>query len=253
MYNQYHDFALELIKTTDQIILNNFQKVISLEKHTGDLVTEVDKQIELIITNKIKQKFPNHNVYGEEFGGNTSFKNFTWIIDPLDGTNNYALGIPMAGTAITLLKDKKVIMSIISYPFVGKVFSAYIGSGTLLNGKQLTKPNCLKSKRISILVGYSTVKNHFEYSKFLDYRKSLQLESNRIFETWCPVVDFTLLLEGYLDSIIFYSNEFYDSLRGIFLAEELGYSVTHNNQKYSFSGELTVNAKITSMSKFEID
>jgi fructose-1,6-bisphosphatase/inositol monophosphatase family enzyme len=115
---------------------------------------------------------------------------------------------------------------LISCPFANKYYFAIEAVGGFINGRLVKNNNNQKlTKKLSGLVGYDLTKNKSKYLSWLNVRSLIQLESKRVFETWAPVVDFYLLFENKIDSIIVYNNETFDVIGGDFIAKNLGYHV----------------------------
>ena len=102
-----------------------------------NLVTDSDLAIEKIIRNHISRVFPTHHVLGEEFGGlpKISKGQFIWLIDPIDGTNNFAQGIPLTCISIGLWDYMGPLASVVYNPVTEALYTAERSKGTRLNGK----------------------------------------------------------------------------------------------------------------------
>jgi myo-inositol-1(or 4)-monophosphatase len=103
----------------------------------NDLVTEVDKKAEDAIIDVIKSEFPEHFILSEEIGELSTASNYKWIIDPIDGTVNFAHGIPICCVSIGLEKDGSMLMGAVFNPFMKELFFAEHGKGAFLNNKPL--------------------------------------------------------------------------------------------------------------------
>ena len=103
--------------------LNRTFKVSNKLKGKGyDPVTTSDKAFEKFIRSKIKKKFPNHQVIGEEFGHKKSKSEFTWVIDPIDGTRSYVIGNPTWSNLITLNYKGYPILGLATFPILTKYY-----------------------------------------------------------------------------------------------------------------------------------
>jgi inositol-phosphate phosphatase/L-galactose 1-phosphate phosphatase/histidinol-phosphatase len=109
-------------------------------------VTHADREIEKIIRSEIEKKFPDHGIIGEEFGEKKTASDFTWILDPIDGTSSFIVGRPIFGTLIALSFRKKVVIGVMNQPIAGE---RWIGidddsknSGAWLNGKKIQTRKC---------------------------------------------------------------------------------------------------------------
>jgi myo-inositol-1(or 4)-monophosphatase len=107
-------------------------------KSAKDVVTEVDTRAEALIIEIISQNFPDHNFMGEEGGNRTvSASPYTWVIDPLDGTANYAADLAASCVSIALMHRQELILGIVFNPFRDELFVAEKGMGAFLNDYQI--------------------------------------------------------------------------------------------------------------------
>jgi myo-inositol-1(or 4)-monophosphatase len=107
------------------------------QKGVIDLVTEFDKRAEEIIVPAIQKEFPNHAILAEESGHNHTVSEYQWVIDPLDGTTNFAHGIPIFSVSIALLKNDSPILGVAYDPLRDEMFSAELGQGASLNQRPI--------------------------------------------------------------------------------------------------------------------
>lgn len=103
----------------------------------NNLVTEVDKRSEDIIINIIKSKFPDHHILSEEIGEIKQDSEYKWIIDPIDGTVNYAHRLPLCCVSIAVEKAGEIILGAVLNPFLNEFFLAEKGLGATLNNKKI--------------------------------------------------------------------------------------------------------------------
>ncbi len=126
----------------------------------SDLVTEVDRESEKLITDGLRARFPSHTVIGEEGEENkgnaeTTREGFTWYVDPLDGTTNFVYGIPFCSVSIGLADNGRLIAGVVYDPFRNELFSAQKGSGTFLNNRSVHVDTARKTLKEALLVtGY---------------------------------------------------------------------------------------------------
>lgn len=107
------------------------------QKGLNDFVTKIDKEAELTIIGKIQDSYPDHSFIGEEGGAINNNPDFTWIIDPLDGTTNFIRGIPHFAVSIALLHKGKLDQAVIFDPIRGELFTGSKGAGAQLNGYRI--------------------------------------------------------------------------------------------------------------------
>ena len=103
------------------------------QKGVIDLVTEFDKRSEELIISAIQQNFPDHAILAEESGHHNAISEYQWVIDPLDGTTNFAHGIPLFSVSIALLKNNSPVVGVVYDPLRDEMFSAELGYGATLN------------------------------------------------------------------------------------------------------------------------
>lgn len=136
------DAALEFARAGGRIALGHFRKQLRREqKADGTWVTEADWAVEAQIRLRIARAFPDHNVLGEEegltaAGGGPPVDGApTWIVDPIDGTNNYMSGIPIWATLVALRVDGESVVGVAHAPALGETYDAATGAGARCNGE----------------------------------------------------------------------------------------------------------------------
>src|SRR4030042_3356967 len=130
--------ALRAGREGGAILMEYFGKIKSVNyKGEIDLVTEADQEAELRIVNIIKAAYPNHRILGEETGDSGTASSCKWIIDPLDGTTNYAHGYPCFCISIAVELEGEVCYGVIYDPVRKELFTAEKGTGAYLNGSPL--------------------------------------------------------------------------------------------------------------------
>lgn len=125
-------------------------------KSQMDLVTEIDRAAEALIVERIRERFPRHGVLGEE-GSNVPADDspYCWVIDPLDGTTNFAHGLPGFAVSIGLERDGNVIAGVVYDPIREELFAAAIGVPATLNGAPI-QVSTIRSLQASVLAtGFS--------------------------------------------------------------------------------------------------
>lgn len=110
---------------------------ISSKPGRHNLVTEYDTLAEEIILSKIKKEFPDHSLLAEESGEKISSSKITWIVDPLDGTVNFAHGIPIFSVSIAAAYENEILCGVVYNPITQELFTAQKNKGSFLNGKPL--------------------------------------------------------------------------------------------------------------------
>ena len=146
--------ATRAARAAGQTIMRAYTELDRVEvssKGINDFVTSVDKEVEATITYQIRKSYPDHTIIGEENGENRGTdKDYIWIVDPLDGTNNFVRGIPHFAVSIALQYKGKIEVAVIYDPVREELFSAIRGKGAKLNDFRLrvTNVNDLSSTMI---------------------------------------------------------------------------------------------------------
>ena len=135
----YLEVAEETAREAAKVLLENLGKVKEIEfKAKNSLVTEVDKLSEKIIISNIKKNFPTHDIFAEESGKDLSDSDYLWLIDPIDGTTNYAHAYPFFSISIALEVKGEVIAGMVYDPVKDEMFTAEKGKGAFLNGEPIS-------------------------------------------------------------------------------------------------------------------
>ncbi len=123
-------FALQLAAAAAEPIRRHYRNCSVNTKPDGTEVTEADLRAEEVVREMISRQFPDDSILGEEFGTtNRSETQYRWIIDPLDGTTWFTLGVPIFGTLIALLEDDEPLIGVIHFPVTGETIYAGKGLG----------------------------------------------------------------------------------------------------------------------------
>lgn len=134
------DIATEAADTAAQLLASRFGTDMDVRLKPGgahDLVTEMDLASEKLIQEIVRGHLPNAKFLGEETGGNRDLTELTWVVDPIDGTVNYAHGIPIWCVSIAAVANNEPLVGVIANPNVGELFTAAKGGGAFLNGRRL--------------------------------------------------------------------------------------------------------------------
>ena len=126
------DFALSLADAADAYTLPHFQArsfSVSLKENTTE-VTEIDQGCETLVMDHIRAGRPHHSWYGEEHGSGGSSSEWTWVVDPIDGTSNFVRGVPVWATMIGLVHaDLGPVMGVVSAPALGMRWWGFVDGG----------------------------------------------------------------------------------------------------------------------------
>jgi myo-inositol-1(or 4)-monophosphatase len=197
---------------------------------SGDIVTEVDRLAEDRIVDLISGRFPAHEIWAEERGRLGRDSEWVWIVDPLDGTHNYASGLPIYGVSIALLHGGRPILGVIRDSHLGQTYFAVAGQGAWRNGQRLQVPPSIRPERMTIawIQGYEVRRDDVRVRRMKD---GAERRFKRLLSLWAPSINWAMLARGHLDGVILYASESEDLYAGTLLAQEAGAAVT------TFDGE----------------
>src|SRR4030066_2225519 len=157
------EVAIKAAREAGEILLRGFGKAKDIQfKEDKSLVTEFDKLSEEKIISTIKYSFPNHQILAEETGLSEVKSDYLWMIDPLDGTTNFALGIPIFAVSIALAFKKEVILGVTYNPFAKELFQAERGKGALLNNETISVSDISKASESVFFFNRSRSKGDIE-------------------------------------------------------------------------------------------
>ncbi|MEK9151507.1 MAG: inositol monophosphatase [Patescibacteria group bacterium] len=209
-----------------EIIKKYFGDILEIEQKTvaTDFRTKADLESEQAILAILSEKFPDYNIFSEETGLIDRQSEYTFVVDPLDGTNNFVLGIPNFSISIGLLKGDQCIAGVIHVPLLNQTYHAEDGKGAFCNGKRIfvSEETSLEKVAISYTCGY--INNPQFEIELLKKLRSLNIK--RYLTNWSPAFDFCLLASGKIEAIINNNNELYDYAAGKIIARESGAILT---------------------------
>ncbi len=129
-YESLLEFALQLARAAQQEIMPLFLNCAAVLKPDGTEVTEADRQAECRIREMIQTHYPDHGILGEEYGEKPAAGSpYQWIIDPVDGTSSFVLGVPVFGTLIAVLENRHPVVGVIHMPAMSQTVYAAKGLG----------------------------------------------------------------------------------------------------------------------------
>ncbi|MFL5789305.1 MAG: inositol monophosphatase family protein [Flavisolibacter sp.] len=198
---------------------------ISNKEGINNLVTEVDHASEKVIMDVIKKNFPDHYILSEEAGELVQDSAYKWIIDPIDGTVNFAHHIPLCCISIGLEHNKKMILGAVYNPFLNEFFIAERGKGATLNDKPIKVSKKEKVESACLVTG-------FPYTYLDEPNGPLQV-FERFIRKGIPVrrlgsaaIDLCWVACGRFDGFYEHKLQAWDSAAGFLMVEEAGGKVT---------------------------
>lgn len=223
---QYLDMAVEAARIAGAYQRYRFTSVLDIDlKGDKDLVTEVDRESERLIVEHLWSKFPGHDIVAEEGQYPQSGSAFRWIIDPVDGTTNYAHGFPWFCSSIGLMRDQELVAAVIYNPVQDELFTATRGGGAFLNGRRISVSGRAPLKNSLLGTGFpydcaSDPANNFD--NFITFQKA----ARGIRRAGAAALDLAYVAAGRLDGFWELKLKAWDVAAGVLLVREAGGTVT---------------------------
>jgi myo-inositol-1(or 4)-monophosphatase len=224
--NSFKECAIEIARDTGIFLKDKLHSVHTINyKGEINLVTEADKISEEMITSKINTLFPDHDILAEEFTDKESGSDFRWIIDPLDGTTNYAHGYPYFCISLALERLNTVILGIVYDPMLDEMFVAEKGKGAFLNGREIHVSNTHNIIKSLLATGFPyDIRNDSDNN--LNYFNAMILKAQAIRRAGSAALDLAYVAAGRFDGYWELKLNPWDIAAGWLLAEEAGGIVT---------------------------
>jgi len=219
-----------LARQAGQILLNGYEKDIQVNyKGVIDLVTEIDHASEAYLLGEIQRLFPGHGVLAEESGLRDENVEHMWFIDPLDGTVNYAHGVPMFCVSIAYARQGQVVLGAIFDPMRSELYTAERGQGAWLNETRRLQVSQQAEMQKSLLVtGFPYDAWNTERDNFNNFVKFAKM-SQGVRRLGSAAIDLCYVAAGRFDGYWEISLKPWDVAAGGLIAEEAGAKVTNVN------------------------
>ncbi len=147
--------AVEAARAAGEVLRRGFGRDIAVGfKGLVDLVTEADLDAERVIKQVLSERFPAYGFWAEESGRSEGEADARWIIDPIDGTTNYAHGVPLVATSIGLQKAGEVVLGVVYNPLMEEMYVGERGKGATLNGEPLRVSDTEEMIRALLVSGF---------------------------------------------------------------------------------------------------
>jgi histidinol phosphatase-like enzyme (inositol monophosphatase family) len=214
--------ALEIGKGAAAIPMRYFRTGVAVEDKADESpVTIADRETETAIRREIERRYPSHGIVGEEFGRKDEDAEFTWIIDPIDGTRSFICGVPLFGMLIGVLSGGDTIAGAICMPALSEVFGGCKGGGATMNGKPIRCRTLTKLDQARIFINEANRIHGKEPEKLA---RLMSLGHTRRAFNDCYA--FALLAMGQIDVVVDYDLQPYDYLPVVPVVEAAGGVIT---------------------------
>ena len=220
--DSFATFTGSLADLTRPVIDRFFRQPLSIEsKGDGSPVTVADRTVEEMLRTAIRERFPDHGLLGEEYGVEELDRRHVWVIDPIDGTKSFVTGLPLFGTLIALLEDRRPVIGAIEIQPLRERWLGIAGRGTTLNSQPCRTSGCT---RIEDAVLYATTPDVFQGTDRDSFERASARVRLRRFGGDCYA--YGLVASGFADAVVETGLQPYDYLALIPVIEGAGGVIT---------------------------
>lgn len=235
IYESFLECAVEAANKAGKLLLEGFGTSFKIRNKEGrnNLVTEFDIISEKVIIEHIKSKFPDSSILAEESGNNSGNNNLNWIIDPLDGTVNFAHGLPIFSISIAVEYQGRIVVGVVYNPILNEMFTAIEGKGAFLNSERIYVSNVDDYHSSFLVTGfpYNVDKNPYSC---IDTFVNVVLAGIPVRRLGSAALDLAYVACGRFDGFWEINLNPWDVAAGYLLVKESGGVVTqYNNAPYS--------------------
>ena len=230
--NHILDTALEISDQAAELIRLSSKKIKSFKSkgEISNLVTQTDIDADKLISSKIKETFPEHNIVSEELGSNNLHSDYTWYIDPIDGTNNFVHNYPSFAVSIGIFyKDNPFAGVVYDIPNSEKYY-ALKNQGSYCNDSQISVSKTKQFKEGLFVTGFIPYDEKY-IDKNLQIIKNINLNSHGVRRLGAASLDMCHVAKGVLEGFWEYNLQPWDTAAGNIIVTEAGGTVSNDKNK----------------------
>jgi histidinol phosphatase-like enzyme (inositol monophosphatase family) len=234
---ELEDFALELAHTAGGIAQSHFRRSVTVENKSAsafDPVTNADRAIERVLRTAIAARYPHHGIVAEEEGERVGTDDYTWYIDPIDGTRAFMTGSPLWGTLIGLMRGQQVLFGLLAQPVLEEVFFGGPSGSWLIKAERRERLRTRAGKTLETAALASTHPDMFVGDKARAFRALADRCLLTRFGGDC--YNYAMLAAGYLDLVVESQLKPYDIVPLVPVLEGAGCIVTDWQGRPPFAG-----------------
>jgi myo-inositol-1(or 4)-monophosphatase len=237
---QYLDFAIELARSAGDVLKHYMSREKQVEfKGRANLVTVADKEAEALIIRQIRERYPHHAILAEESGasGTAGLREGKWIIDPLDGTTNFAHQYPFFSVSIGFEQAGEILCGAVYDPWRDEMFSGARGLGSFVNGQRLRVSEVETLRSALIMTGFPYGFREKIRAAMAQFEAFL-VESQAVRRGGSAALDLCYTALGRVDGFWEMDLLPWDTAAGLVILEEAGGKVTEfSGQPFSVYGK----------------
>ncbi len=219
-------FAEDVARGAGDILRSNYGRRQKVHfKGEIDLVTDVDRESEKYILGRIRETFPDHGVLSEESPELSSSSPYRWIVDPLDGTTNYAHGYPCFCVSVAVEREGKTAAGVVYDPLLDETFTATPGSGAFRNGERISVSETADLRKSLLATGFAYDVKVSKDNNF-DYFRAFVFTGQAIRRDGSAALDLCYLACGRFDGFWELKLKPWDTAAGLLIVREAGGTAT---------------------------
>lgn len=228
--NDYLFDAIEMARGAGEIIRRYFRSdrlSTSTKLNEADVVTVADKESEAFIIGRIRALYPDHAILSEESGeDNRPGADYRWVIDPIDGTTNFAAGLPLHCVSIALQHKGVTVAGVVYLPAIGELFTAVKGEGAYLNGEPVAVASNSRIDRAVVSTGFP-VDKAVNPDNNLDNVARVMPQVRGLRRLGSAAIDICYVAAGFLDAYWEMNLHEWDVAAALLILEEAGGVAKH--------------------------
>jgi myo-inositol-1(or 4)-monophosphatase len=215
----------DIAREAGALLMGYFHQHVKIEyKGDVDLVTIADRKSEALILERIRAKWPAHDVLGEEGARIETGSDYKWYVDPLDGTTNFAHGFPVFCVSLAIDYKGKRVAGVLYDPTRDELFSAELGSGAYLNGERMHVSATSNLAECLVATGFPSHKRHKNPNIFFYHQ--ITLKTHGVRRAGSAALDLANVASGRFDGFWEFNLNPWDTAAGVLIVEEAGGRVT---------------------------
>jgi len=221
------DIALEVGALAGRALLEGWGHAgaVRAKEHDTDLVTEWDTRIEALIARELAARAPGVAILGEELGARGAAGHETWVVDPVDGTVNFAHALPLFGVSIGFERDGEPEAGVVVAPALGWTFAAARGAGATRNGAPISVSATARLDRALLVTGFPYDRRESPRNNFAAWTH-MQLHAGAVRRLGAASLDLCFVASGWLDGYWEMKLKAWDLSAGAIIVREAGGRVT---------------------------
>ncbi len=212
--------AFDAAEEAGAVLLEHLQQPLHIRQkgRRADLVTEADGASEAVIVARLRAQYPDATILGEEGGERGGTSQDRWIVDPLDGTTNYAHGYPLFCVSIAFERQGELIAGVVYAPLMGETFAAQRGAGATLNGRRIHPSKIERVDAAMLCTGFKP----FDFETNARYFAHASNHAQAVRRDGSAALDLAYTAMGRFDGFWEFDLAPWDTAAGVLIVREAG-------------------------------